>query len=493
MADGLRQRSLSERVVKAAKAGVFMNRKKLSNSAVNHFEQAIRELDAELRDMEPSSLEYGDTLRLRRKYEHRLRLASKLTGESDEIINSKDNGDQQPQPWMITSLETSDEEMAAYEEAFDKDPIPSSMASMSYWYLRRVRDAVVKGGLLNKKLLFPRQAWYSRKARFSGVTAKISFLKDIASIITVQLEPLLKQEIPHAGGILSSSIKSIRSYRGMQADSDGGNSSSSDASSAAEESDPERDTERLVELARVFSKSRELFIASQNQLAKSFHFIDEEEVDGEDGAGRSHPSEQAGTEGDLPPPPSAQERDKASTGGAGGLVASLGSLGLGLGSSLVGGVGKGLTEGMSMVGNLGKNVKKIAEVGISRINASVSSSISDEELRIYTDLVVDVSERSQLCDAWYRYFEEYRSHLLERGQGQGQGQADEAGARGTSAGHPFNTRQLELTEAALTSLLMVSKFFKEVVGALLLRELEELLKSFVKAQLALALSTEYGE
>ena len=82
--------------------------------------------------------------------------------------------------------------------------------------------------------------------------------------------------------------------------------------------------------------------------------------------------------------------------------ATTSSLGLGLGSAVVGGMGKGLTEGMFMVGNLGKNVKKIAEVGISRINASVSSTISDEELRIYSDLVIDVTERSQLFDAWFR-------------------------------------------------------------------------------------------
>ena len=40
---------------------------------------------------------------------------------------------------------------------------------------------------------------------------------------------------------------------------------------------------------------------------------------------------------------------------------------------------------------------------------------------------------------------------------------------------------------------MVSKFFKEAVCSLLLRELEELLKSFVKAQLALALSIDADE
>ena len=101
-----------------------------------------------------------------------------------------------------------------------------------------------------------------------------------------------------------------------------------------------------------------------------------------------------------------------------------------------------------MVGNLGKNVKKIAEVGLSRINASVSSSISDEERRIYTNLVVDITERSQLFDVWYRYFEGYRSLLLEKGQGR----------EGDSEQEPtslYEARQLELTESALTSLLMV--------------------------------------
>lgn len=491
MAEEPRQRSISA-ALKAAKAGILLDRKQISSGAAQHFETAIAELDEELNGMDPSSLEFGKKLRLRRKYEGRLRLAAKLGNTEEDAggdhIKDPGNGaDQQPQSWVVASLEMSDEEMTSYEEAFNGDPLPSSMASMSYWNLRRIRDAVVKGGLLNKNLLFPRQAWYSKKARFSGVAAKISFLKDIASVITVHLEPLLKQYIPRADGALDDLVSSIRSYRGMQSEMDCGNSDGSEASSATGKSAQERDTERLVELVRVLTRSRDSFVVSQNQLAKSFHFIEEEEEEdsGDVADARSRggaEDEDTGLEGGLPPPPMASQEKS----GAGGLVASLGSLGMGLGSSLVGGMGKGLTEGMSMVGNLGKNVKKIAEVGLSRINASVSSSISEEERRIYTNLVVDITERSQLFDVWYRYFEGYRSLLLEKGQGRGGDSEEEP----TS---PFEARQLELTESALTSLLMVSKFFKEVVCSLLLRELEELLKSFVKAQLALALSIDADE
>lgn len=401
--------------------------------------------------------------------------------------------DYQPQ---ALSLEVSKEHLAMYREAFDGDPLPSSMASMSYWHLRRIRDAVVKGGLLNKNLLFPRQAWYSKKAKFSGVAAKISFLKDIASVITVHVEPLLIQGIPRADGTLDELITKIKAYRGMQTNPGDGAVVTSPAANKNSHDEEESDTDRLVALNRAFTRSKDAFVASQNQLAKSFNFIEEEEQDGAQGApnvgayggynGTNHGSAE-GTNGDgsgLPPPPDAmQERASSGGGGGGGLVASLGSLGLGLGSAVVGGMGKGLTEGMFMVGNLGKNVKKIAEVGISRINASVSSTISDEELRIYSDLVIDVTERSQLFDAWFRYCEGFRSYLLEM-EGGDEGQQQVSGSA---------ARQLELIESGLTSLLMVSKFMKEVLCVLLLRELEDLLKRYVKTQLALALSAEPDE
>ena len=136
---------------------------------------------------------------------------------------------------------------------------------------------------------------------------------------------------------------------------------------------------------------------------------------------------------------------------------------------VVGGVGKGLSEGMSLVGQVGKNVKKYAEVGISRINASVSSTISPQELRVFTTLIIDVADRVQVFDAWYAYFEALRNHLLD---------CDEA--------HKLEAL-LEVTENALTNLLLVSKFMKEVLTQLLLRELEDLLESYLSKQARAAL------
>ena len=119
-----------------------------------------------------------------------------------------DTEDRELQP-RAPSLEVSKEELAMYREAFDGDPLPSSMASVSYWYLRRIKDAVVKGGFLNKNLLFPRDAWYRKKAKFSGIAAKISFLKDITSTITVHMEPLIIENIPSMDGAMNKLITKI--------------------------------------------------------------------------------------------------------------------------------------------------------------------------------------------------------------------------------------------------------------------------------------------
>ena len=132
-------------------------------------------------------------------------------------------------------------------------------------------------------------------------------------------------------------------------------------------------------------------------------------------------------------------------------------------------MGKGLSEGMNIVGQMGKNVKKLAEVGISRINASVSSKISVQELRVYTAMIVDVADGVQVYDAWFTYFEVLRNHLLD----------------GNDVSRP--EALLEVTESALANLLLVSKFMKEVLTQMLLRELEDLLESYVSKQTRAAL------
>ena len=87
-------------------------------------------------------------------------------------------------------------------------------------------------------------------------------------------------------------------------------------------------------------------------------------------------------------------------------------------------------------------------------------------------MIIDVADSVQVFDAWFAYFEALRNHLLDCND------ASKLEAL------------LEVTESALTNLLLVSKFMKEVLTQLLLRELEDLLESYVSKQTRAALDLE---
>ena len=446
-----------------ASLAVSFDKKRKYEAAVDYYDKAILNIDDTLNALPPSSYEFGKILRNRKELEARMELlAAHLSnggvtapippGETPgEDISDQNDG----------LLIYDDEEIAGFVKTFEADTAPSSIASLPYWQLRRVSTTVKTGGLLTRNLCVPKAVWFNSSARFSGMAAKVSFLKDTSSVITIHIEPLLQEHIPRADGKLDEHIKCIRRSRGVE------DSEAILSPKVADESVGAQ-AARLRAINDTIVASREAFVDLQNQLAKSFHYIGEEvrESVGEEDAAEQRKHSRAALA-----PSWESEREGAntssghSTSGLVGAVQGLGSFGLGV----VGGVGKGLSEGMSLVGQVGKNVKKYAEVGISRINASVSSTISPQELRVFTTLIIDVADRVQVFDAWYAYFEALRNHLLD---------CDEA--------HKLEAL-LEVTENALTNLLLVSKFMKEVLTQLLLRELEDLLESYLSKQARAAL------
>ncbi len=456
-----------------SKIAVSFDKKRKYDAAVDYYDKAILNIDDTLNILPPSSEEFGKLLSYRKQLETRMELLAAHVndggvmappappGGGEEIDDMKNYESFQKDGFLTYN----DDEMTGFVKTFEADTAPSSIASLPYWQLRRISATVKTGGLLTRSLCVPKAVWFNDSARFSGLAAKISFLKDTSSVITINIEPLLQEQIPRVDGVLDEYIKRIRRSRGVE-DSETIRGLDGPNQTRGEEA------ARLHSINETIVASREAFVTLQNQLAKSFYYIVEEVGEGEgeeDGVGSDK-----GDDGNnsLPPPSWESEREGSNSGhsvsGLTGAVQGLGSFGLGV----VGGVGKGLSEGMSLVGHLGKHVKKYAEVGISRINASVSSKISVQELRVFTTLIVDVADRVQVFDGWYAYFEGLRNHLLE---------CDDMAKQ---------QALLEVTESALTNLLLVSKFMKEVLTALLLKELEELLESYISKHTKAALDVD---
>ena len=72
-------------------------------------------------------------------------------------------------------------------------------------------------GTFNAKYIcVPKAVWFNSSAKFSGLAAKISFLKDTSSVITIHIDPLLQEQIPDVGGVMDECIKRIWRSRGVE-------------------------------------------------------------------------------------------------------------------------------------------------------------------------------------------------------------------------------------------------------------------------------------
>jgi hypothetical protein len=123
----------------------------------------------------------------------------------------------------------------------------------------------------------------------------------------------------------------------------------------------------LTHAEEVFGRITEELLSLQNQLSKSFSYIKEVKL-------MNEPDESTST----------ITRDSFSTTNTQ--------------------VSSGSNQSWAhYVTTVGKNMKKYAEVGMSRLAAAVPSKLTLEELNEYTLLVCELCDRVQIIASWYRF------------------------------------------------------------------------------------------
>jgi len=114
---------------------------------------------------------------------------------------------------------------------------------------------------------------------------------------------------------------------------------------------------------------------------------------------------------------------------------------------------------LGRIGSFGKSVRKIAEVGYSRLGA-MQTRVSLDDMHSYANLVASVCDRAQLFVVWYDFCNSQRDKLLSESSGGMSAEAAEA---------------ISTLENLIMSQIHVSTFMREVLCELLLRDLETLL------------------
>ena len=414
------------------------------------------------------------------------------------------------------------EELRAFDDGFET--APQSMLLVPYWQLRALRSSILHGGYLTRDLLLPRGMWQQHDVKMSGISVKIEAFRAMSALLQAYLSTLKE---PCAG------VKRVPFLNGQPSPSEGDDEDSRTSSSSSSSS-PGSPHEKMAAPTYLFSRddAKSMSLESvhsfsialtgirkemgeiQNTLSKSFRFIPELEM----AELRSVRSSDA----DVQPVRRDSDlfRDSTSidtsnsnmnmndgisvrgtTGTSGNSIADFGS-------GLFAAAARGMERAGSLVSSgastLGKNVKKVAEIGISRIGV-MQSKVSKLELLRYTSAIVKLAEQCQELHSWYVYYDLTRAALLEldsarsspsrpvtKGRaagdcGSGSTAADESAAAAAAAEKERQDQEImrshlvSMVEGALTSMLHITRIIKDAICEPLVRDAEVLHTSYLIA------------
>jgi hypothetical protein len=125
----------------------------------------------------------------------------------------------------------------------------------------------------------------------------------------------------------------------------------------------------------------------------------------------------------------------------------------------------GIRSVFGALGSMAKGMKKLAEVGYSRLGA-LSVRVTEEDFASYASLVSSLCDRSHLLAVWYEFTNNERDKILRSGSVSGSGGDEMA--------------RVALMETLLVCHIGISSFMREVVCELLLRDLEVLLQRHLR-------------
>ncbi len=355
------------------------------------------------------------------------------------------------------------------------EPIPSLIILMPFWQLRAVRRSIVEGAFMNKRLFIPSTVWQQVGVRMSGITVKTAIFRSMASSIEehlLQLRQVCQTSTPRNNKTVADTQKIESSANFAE-------------SSYAIHLQPSNVPLENVSVDAVHNVYYALcsvyaeFCQCQNQMAKSFSYVPETE----DPTARARTSSAAASD---------SGKDKDGSGGRKSYT-EMGSSNLQTGPSdsytgpsnskdtsiLARGMGALGRAGILMssgASNLSKNVRKMAEAGISRLGAMYTRT-TQEEMIAYIWAIHSLVERCELIQYWYQHLETMRGLLLVL--------TAETQSATASDQHRLQSHNqvIAVSESALATLLAIMQCIRVAACEVLLRDLAELHSAYLQSSM----------
>ena len=463
---------LSE-ALELARSGVAHDNDLKYKDAIDAYDKTLITLDEVLLSIPPGTNEYMHILQIREGYDNRMEaLRESEMRKSEGLVATLFGGNNgnANSPQRLTFCPLTDAEMNDYKAA--AEPAPSSLLLMPYWILRGIGATITHGGFLNNRIFIPQLMWHQVGARFSGIAVKAAAFKNMCACITEHVVPL-KQV--------------CRLDEEDEKDTDKDNDGNGNCKYGIAPSDVRIENislESVHTLHLSFIAVHTEICGVQNTLAKSFPYIPEIEDPNGD-KNRSGYSSANGNNGlskriPSPSPVISSEKEKETS-----FLARA--------SGVIGRAGNIFSTGAS---SLIKNVRKTAEVGMSRINA-IHSKATQEEMFMYVSTATAVVDLCQLFQCWYLYLDDVRSELLnmntcggssnddhdsDAAESSSQGrERDSACAVAAAQGSPERVHVVAMLESTMATLLHITRRIKDTMCEIMLRDIQELHTQYLHA------------
>jgi len=470
--------------------------------AIDFYDKSILALDEVLLSIPDGTAEYRHILQIRERYDNRIELlrVSELRRNDGFVASLFGSSNSNANSQRLAFCPLTDEEMN--ERKLAAEPAPSSLLLMPYWILRSISTTMTHGGFLNKRLFIPLVMWHQVGVRFAGIAVKTHAFKNMCACVTEHVLPL-KQVCNLNFSSRSSGSSSSSSDRRYGVESAvvspqsqfGGKCNVSNLKYNLESSNvplEEISLESVHSIYVSFVSAYADICVIQNTLAKSFPYILEvDDVNADrnrsNAAGKSSNHHAASTSswigggGDTQrgaslTPIAQTERETGFLARASGVLGRAGNI-FSIGAS-----------------SITKNVRKIAEVGISRINA-IHAKTTAEEMFMYVSTATALADQCQLFQTWYLYLDDVRNALLNVSERDtaadiddvdaaacdGNGKGTYTGAASSGEGRDnMHVHVVAMLESIMAILLHITRSIKDSMCEILLRDIQELHASYMQ-------------
>lgn len=244
---------LTTTALELATTAVHMDNSLQLIPACDYYDKCILHLDEVLNKLPATSPEYSELMNLRTKYDDRMETLRDIEKSRFELTtltggSGGSGGSTAAEAKKIHRQRKKRQSLVMFEEDEQLDQFldnvethkfeqpPVDVLRRPYWHMRLISRAINHGEFLTPAIFIPKSVWKQLGVKFSGLHAKTSAFKTLIYLIETSVEPLVFDETEHT---LNNAFLTLKSL-----------------------------LEELVIL--------------QNQLSKSFPFIREVQLGGQD-------------------------------------------------------------------------------------------------------------------------------------------------------------------------------------------------------------------